>query len=633
MATSQSMRSVEESKSVITHPDALQRLAGKPDTFIDVSSIQQVGGVLRENASRCTCGAQTCKGGDGGCPGDKEILTNNRHTAKAVTEKILEEGFDIQTKQGRDPFIGLFGAACPAPCQSACTQEINAEPVAIKENEMLYYELARKYNWFDKLFTTKGVIVDEDAVKNFAIAGSGPASMMLAYRLKKDGHNVTIFEMDEEPGGLLRYGIPDHKLGKEMLDFYFGKMQEMGINIVCNQEVTKEFLNSGDYQAQKFDKLILATGVGDAPRELNVPGSESKSEEHKLTQALGLVSAANREMRANGNLRSERVVATSPVVDEFCIVEDTQSIRNESDNNIAINPQSARGKFVIVYGRGDTARDAIQTAMRQQFNGEDNPACGQVVSIYHRGQKLDRRSLADSWPNMSATIKEDQKMLEEMEQTSASTKLNSKIVEVIRDDAERIRGVRVEHVLLESEDMVHWPKELQKFKKDPSKGGRVSGDIDPDSIHQDIHGRPVDRRGHLIDQQGRLIDGSGHLVDEQGRDIEHERGTSLILAPAGMEVMLVTALGFEGPKKNRLYSELGVVPDRKNPHRVQGNPDIYITGDAAKPSSQWLIIEATTDAERLYEDICKDVGTAATRTPAQQQKASFTGCGSGRLDW
>ena len=214
---------------------------------------------LNTQAARCMdCGIPFCHSG---CPLGNVIPEFN----DAVYRKDYKEAYDILTSTNNFP--EFTGRICPAPCESACVLGINQPPVAIEEIEKHIIEIA-----FEKGFV-RGRKPNIRTGKKVAVVGSGPAGLAAAAQLNYAGHSVTVFERDEQPGGLLRYGIPDFKLEKWIIDRRIAVMEEEGVEFKCHSNVGVN-VNINDI-LRHYDAIVL-TGGSTQPRDLPVPGRELK---------------------------------------------------------------------------------------------------------------------------------------------------------------------------------------------------------------------------------------------------------------------------------------------------------------------------------------------------------------------
>src|SRR5690606_14087964 len=213
---------------------------------------------LNQQAARCMdCGIPFCHSG---CPLGNVIPEFN----DAVYDGNWEDAYRILTSTNNFP--EFTGRICPAPCESACVLGINKSPVTIEEIEKHIIEIAFKKGYVKphKSYLKTG--------KKVAVIGSGPAGLACAAQLNKAGHQVTVFERDEKPGGLLRYGIPDFKLDKTVLDRRLAILSKSGIRFRTNAEVGK---NVSIEELKAFHAVVLAGG-STVPRDLPIPRRELK---------------------------------------------------------------------------------------------------------------------------------------------------------------------------------------------------------------------------------------------------------------------------------------------------------------------------------------------------------------------
>lgn len=267
---------------------------------------------LNQQAARCmNCGIPFCHHG---CPLGNVIPEFN----DAVYQGQWEDAFQIL--RSTNNFPEFTGRICPAPCESACVLGINKPPVAIEEIEKHIAEIA-----YSKGFITAKP-PHKRSGKKVAIIGSGPAGLAAADQLNKVGHAVTVFERDAYVGGLLRYGIPDFKLEKNVIERRVEIMREEGVQFECHAEVGKNV--DINILVKDFDAIVLAIG-STIPRDLNLPGRDLKGVEFAMDY----------------------------------LIQSNKKVSNESFSAPEI---SAKGKNVVVIGAGDTASDCIGTANRQQ---------------------------------------------------------------------------------------------------------------------------------------------------------------------------------------------------------------------------------------------------------------------------
>src|SRR6202000_1191665 len=214
---------------------------------------------LNEQSARCmNCGIPFCHSG---CPLGNIIPEFN----DAVYRKNWEEAYQILSSTNNFP--EFTGRICPAPCESACVLGINKPAVAIEEIEKHIIEIAYAKN------LVKPVAPIKKTGKKVAVVGSGPAGLAAAAQLSKAGHSVTVYERDDRPGGLLRYGIPDFRLEKWVVDRRVQVMEEDGVEFICGVEVGKDI--SADELVRSNDAVVLAGG-STIPRNLPIPGRDLK---------------------------------------------------------------------------------------------------------------------------------------------------------------------------------------------------------------------------------------------------------------------------------------------------------------------------------------------------------------------
>jgi glutamate synthase (NADPH) small chain len=267
---------------------------------------------LNQQSARCMdCGVPFCHSG---CPLGNIIPEFN----DAVYRKNWLEAYEILSSTNNFP--EFTGRICPAPCESACVLGINQPPVAIEEIEKHIIEIA-----FDKGFVQPRK-PNVRSGKKVAVIGSGPAGLAAAAQLNYAGHLVTVFERDDAPGGLLRYGIPDFKLEKWTIDRRISLMEEEGVVFKCNANVGVNV--SINDLLREFNVLVLAGG-STIPRDLNIPGRELK----------GIHFAMDFLKQQNKRISGRRVEET----DIF-----------------------ATGKNVVVIGGGDTGSDCVGTSNRHK---------------------------------------------------------------------------------------------------------------------------------------------------------------------------------------------------------------------------------------------------------------------------
>ncbi len=214
----------------------------------------------------------------------------------------------------------ITGRICPAPCEASCTLSINNAPVTIKQIELAIIEHGFKQGWIVPHPPEK------ESGRSVAIIGSGPAGLAAAQQLRRAGHKVTVFEKASRAGGLLRYGIPDYKLEKWVIDRRIQQMQAEGVTFETNVYIGDDI--SVRYLKRAFDVILLTMGAGQ-PRDLNIPGRNLDG----VHFALDFLTESNKTV--SGEIpESKRTIC-------------------------------AKDKVVLVIGGGDTGADCVGTANRQ----------------------------------------------------------------------------------------------------------------------------------------------------------------------------------------------------------------------------------------------------------------------------
>ncbi len=271
--------------------------------------------------ARCMdCGIPFC---NNGCPVNNIIPDWNDLVYRGQWREALE------VLHSTNNFPEFTGRICPAPCEAACTLNINTEAVGIKSIEHAIIDKAWEEGW------VKPQPPAAKTGKKVAVVGSGPAGLAAAQQLARAGHDVTVFEKNDRVGGLLRYGIPDFKMEKGLIDRRVEQMQAEGVVfrtgvVVGTPDMPAGIINdakemvSAEQLKQDFDAVILAGGA-EVPRDLPVPGRELAG----VHFALEFLIPQNKEVAGDGK-----------------------------------NPISATGKHVVVIGGGDTGSDCVGTSNR-----------------------------------------------------------------------------------------------------------------------------------------------------------------------------------------------------------------------------------------------------------------------------
>ena len=293
---------------------------------------------LKEQASRCMdCGVPFC---NTGCPLGNLIPDWNdlvyRDRWKSAIERL----------HATNNFPEFTGMLCPAPCEPACVLSINDDPVTIKEIELSIINKAFEEGWV----TSSPPDPSHRTGKRVAVVGSGPAGLAAAQQLNRAGHHVTVYEKDDRIGGLLRYGIPDYKIEKWIVERRVAQLEEEGIELRTNAHVGEN--PTTEQLKADHDAVILAVGALQG-RDVEVPGRELEG----VHPAMDYLTQQNRR------------VAGLPVEEEEI---------------------TASGKDVIILGGGDTSADCLGNANREGARS---------VKVLTHGPKPPERPDKYTWPD------------------------------------------------------------------------------------------------------------------------------------------------------------------------------------------------------------------------------------------
>ena len=269
----------------------------------------------KNQAARCMdCGIPYCHSG---CPVNNQIPDWND---LVYLEKWKEA---LENLHSTNNFPEFTGRICPAPCEASCILNLYEEPVSIKTIECAIIDKGYENNWINP------IIAENKNGKNVAVIGSGPAGLACAQQLVRVGYEVTVYEKNQKPGGLLRYGIPDFKMEKILIDKRIEQMSLEGVNFQTNVHVGVDIpLRS---IVDNFDAVVLTAGA-EFPRDLGVPGRDLDGVHYAM---------------------------------DF-LPQQNKRVSNEDLNNV--KEITASNKDVIVIGGGDTGSDCIGTSIRQGAN-------------------------------------------------------------------------------------------------------------------------------------------------------------------------------------------------------------------------------------------------------------------------
>ena len=295
----------------------------------------------RKQAARCMdCGIPFCHEG---CPVNNLIPDWNNLVYRDQWQAALK------TLHSTNNFPEFTGRVCPAPCEAACTLNIDDNPVTIKTIECAIVDRGWHEGWIEPL------VPAQRTGKQVAVIGSGPAGLACAQQLARAGHAVTVFEKSDRIGGLLRYGIPDFKMDKWLIDRRVEQMEAEGVVFRTEVEIGAD-ISMGSL-IEEFDAVAM-TGGAEAPRDLEVPGRDLDG----IHFAMDFLPQQNK--------------------------------RNAGDAEARAAPQgtiTARGQHVVVIGGGDTGSDCIGTSVRQ--------GALSITQLEILPKPPERESKALTWPD------------------------------------------------------------------------------------------------------------------------------------------------------------------------------------------------------------------------------------------
>jgi len=303
---------------------------------------------LQEQGSRCMdCGVPFCQSATG-CPIDNLIPEWNDLVYNNEWQEALER------LEKTNNFPEFTGRVCPAPCEGSCVLGLNNPAVTIKNIELAIVDKGFEEGWI------KPRLIKSRSGKKVAVVGSGPAGLAAADELNQMGHSVQVYERSDRIGGLLMYGIPNMKLGKDVVDRRVDLLKQEGVEFTTNTDVGKDI--STDELQDIFDAVIFTTGATKA-RDLPAENRNAKG----IYPAMDYLTSNTKSLLDNG-------------------------IPDESE-------LSAKGKNVIVIGGGDTGTDCIGTSLRQGAKS--------IINFELMSQPPEQRSDSNPWPEWPVIFRVD----------------------------------------------------------------------------------------------------------------------------------------------------------------------------------------------------------------------------------
>jgi len=431
---------------------------------------------LNEQAARCMdCGTPFCFGS--GCPLKNVIPEFNEHVYKGRWKEALD------VLLATDNFPEFTGRICPAVCEGSCVLGINKEPVTIRQIELEVIEKGFELGYVKPRPPARRL------EQRVAVIGSGPAGMVVADTLNHQGYGVVVYDLAEKPGGILRYGIPEFKLAKWVIDRRINLMVAEGV-VFENQVRVGEDI-SYHYLKNRFDAVCLSGGAREA-RDLKIPGRELKG----IHLAMDFLIQQNRRLGGESMDPAFDILAT--------------------------------GKKVLVIGGGDTGADCVGTSIRQRAE--------QVMQIEILPEPPPTRATETPWPTWPNLLRTSSSHKEGCQRRwSIATK-------AFKGAAGAVKAVEVVEV--------EWVA--------PTSGGR-----------------PV-------------------MKEKPGTEFAIEADLVLL------------AMGFSGPGKNKLVEDLGIQKASnggigRNSQNMTNIPGVFVAGDMTHGAS--LVVRAMADGRRAAEGI------------------------------
>lgn len=357
------------------------------EEFHDVEPTEEA----KKQAERCmNCGVPFCQSGmmiagmASGCP---------LHNLIPEVNELMRSGRPEQAYRrlaSTHSFPEFTGRVCPALCEAACTCGLHDLPVPTKSNERTLIEYAFE----------NGLVEEKEPPirtgKTIAIVGSGPSGLAAAQLLNRRGHTVTVFERSDRPGGLLRYGIPNMKLDKKVIDRRVSLMEKAGVTFQCNTNVGKDI--TAEELLEQYDSVILACGASH-PRDIQAPGREAEGI-YFAVDFLGSV--------------------TKTLLDS-----DFEKVPYEF----------AKDKQVVVIGGGDTGNDCVGTVIRLHAAG--------VTQLEMMPQAPLSRSESNPWPEWPKVCKTDYGQEEAIHVFGKDPRVyKTTVTEFVKDEKGKVKAVK-----------------------------------------------------------------------------------------------------------------------------------------------------------------------------------------------
>lgn len=346
----------------------------------------------RLQGARCMeCGVPFCQAGvmisgmASGCPLHNLVPEVN----DLVYQGNWEQAYIRLSKT--HSFPEFTSRVCPALCEAACTCGLHAAPVSTKENEKSVIEYAYEHG------LVKPDVPQVRTGKKIAVIGSGPSGLAAAAQLNKRGHSVTVYERSDRVGGLLRYGIPNMKLEKSVIDRRVKLMEESGIRFICNVNIGKDI--TGKQLLKEYDRVVLACGASN-PRDIRVPGRDAEG----IYFAVDFLGSVTK-----------------------CLLDSEFK---------KIPYEKAKGKHVVVIGGGDTGNDCVGTVIRL--------GAASVTQLEMMPKAPETRLESNPWPEWPKVLKTDYGQEEAIYKFGQDPRMyQTTVTEFMKDAKGKVCGAKV----------------------------------------------------------------------------------------------------------------------------------------------------------------------------------------------
>lgn len=350
--------------------------------------------------ARCmACGVPFCQAGmmiagmASGCPLHNLVPETNELVYRGNFEQAY---YRLSTTHTLPEFTSRV---CPALCENACTCGLYDKPVSTKENELAIIEYAFE----------NGLVKEEEPKirtgKKIAVIGSGPSGLSTAQLLNRRGHSVTVFEKNDRPGGLLRYGIPNMKLDKRIIDRRIDLLKAAGVEFRCNVNVGVDI--TGEEIMKEFDRVVLCAGAS-TPRNIEAPGRDAKG----IYFAVDFLTEVSKKL--------------------MDLDYDYKALIDSKDFSF----KTLKDKNVVVVGGGDTGNDCVGTSIRLGAKS--------VIQLEMMPKPSEERLPSNPWPEWPKILKTDYGQEEAIECFGSDPRIyQTTIEEFVKDSKGHLKAVKI----------------------------------------------------------------------------------------------------------------------------------------------------------------------------------------------